>query len=77
MTLLQSISQMIDNISVTDRQEDSITASINNLDGYLMDQENDLHVEKTFQNGSYDRDTILRPLDDIDVFVTFLRRKTC
>lgn len=75
MTLLQSITQLIDNISVTDRQEESITASINNLDGHLLDKENDLHIDNTFRNGSYDRDSIIRPLDDIDVFAVLNRDK--
>ncbi|MBI2285161.1 MAG: hypothetical protein HYU71_15725 [Bacteroidetes bacterium] len=75
MTLLQGINQLIDNISVTDKQENSITASINNLDGYLLDKDNDLHIDSTFRNGSYERDTIIRPLDDIDVFAVLNRDK--
>lgn len=75
MTLLKSINQLIDNISVTDKQEDSITASINNLDGYLLNKENNLHIDKTFRNGSYERDTNIRPLDDIDVFSVMNRDK--
>lgn len=75
MTLLQSITQLIDNISVTDRQEENITASINNLDSCLLDKENDLHVDSTFRNGSYERDTIIRPLDDIDVFAVLNKDK--
>lgn len=68
MTLLQSINKMIDNISVTDRQEESIQGSVSNLEGHLKDTESDLDVKRTFTNGSYERDTILRPLDDIDMF---------
>lgn len=68
MTLLQSITQLIDNISVTDRQEESIQSSLSNLDGHLTNEDNDLHVKRTFTNGSYERDTMLRPLDDVDMF---------
>ena len=68
MTLLQSINQLIDNISVTDRQEENIKNSLSNLAGHLKDKDNDLHITTTFTNGSYERDTIIRPLDDIDTF---------
>ena len=68
MTLLQCINEFIDNISVTDRQEDNIKCSLSNLESHLTDKENNLNVKGTFTNGSYDRDTILRPLDDIDMF---------
>lgn len=68
MTLLQCINQFIDNISVTDRQEEGIKTSLGNIYGYLMDEDNSLFVERTFTNGSYDRDTIIRPLNDVDIF---------
>lgn len=68
MTLLQSIDQMIDNITVTDRQEENIKASISNLNDHLRAKESNLHVLETFTNGSYERDTIIRPLKDIDLF---------
>jgi hypothetical protein len=68
MTLLQSINHFIDNISVTDRQEDSIKTSLDNIYYHLMKKDNNLYVERTFTNGSYDRDTIIRPLNDIDIF---------
>lgn len=73
MTLLQSINELIDNISVTDRQEVNIKNSLSNLEGHLKDKDNDLYVDRSFTNGSYDRDTILRPLDDIDIFAVLKR----
>jgi len=66
-TLLQSISKLIDNISVTDRQEENITTSVNNITSTLENDET-LKLKETFLNGSYERDTIIRPLDDIDIF---------
>lgn len=68
MTLQQSINQFIDNISVTDRQEDGIKTSLDNIYYHLMKSDNGLYVERTFTNGSYDRDTIIRPLNDVDIF---------
>ncbi|RXK59205.1 nucleotidyltransferase [Lacibacter luteus] len=68
MTLLQCIQGLIDNISVTDKQEENIKASLSNLEGHLLDKDNGLHILRTFTNGSYDRDTIIRPLNDVDVF---------
>ncbi|MDD5571200.1 MAG: nucleotidyltransferase [Bacteroidales bacterium] len=67
-TLLQSIETLIDNITVTDRQEENIKQSLSNIEGYLKDKENNLSVERTFTTGSYERDTIIRPLNDIDMF---------
>lgn len=67
-TLLQSIKVFVENISVTDRQEDNIKGSVNNLTDHLKDSENGLYVEEVFTTGSYERDTNLRPLDDIDTF---------
>jgi hypothetical protein len=67
-TLLQSIQKMIDNISVTDRQEETIDKSTNYLDSHLTKDENDLNIHNTFVNGSYERETIIRPLDDVDIF---------
>lgn len=74
-TLLQSIKEMIDNISVTDKQEESIETSTNNLDGHITNDENDLDVKSTFITGSYYRDTILRPLDDVDIFAVLDRKE--
>jgi hypothetical protein len=67
-TLLQSIDKFIENITVTDRQEDNIDASFNNLKTNLMKEGSNLSVKEVFLNGSYERDTIIRPLDDIDLF---------
>lgn len=67
-TLLQLINSLIDNISVTDRQEENIKASVANLSKHLIKLENDLFVERTFTSGSWERDTIIRPLNDVDVF---------
>lgn len=39
----------------------------------MTDAENGLSVERTFTNGSYDRDTIIRPLDDVDIFAVLNR----
>lgn len=73
MTLLDCIRGLIDNISVTDRQEESIKGSLSNLDAHLKEKDNDLHITKTFTNGSYERDTIIRPLNDIDLFAVLDR----
>lgn len=72
-TLLQCIDTLIDNISVSDRQEENIKASVSNIEGYLNDKENGLSISRTFTNGSYERDTNIRPLDDIDIFAVLKR----
>jgi hypothetical protein len=73
MTLLECIRGLIDNISVTDRQEESIKGSLSNLENHLKEEDNNMHVIKTFTNGSYERDTIIRPLNDIDLFTVLDR----
>lgn len=67
-TLLQCIDTLIENISVTDRQEDNIKNSVTNLTNWLKNDDSDLHIKEVFTNGSYERDTIIRPLNDIDLF---------
>ncbi len=74
-TLLQCIEQFIENITVTDKQEDKISSSVSNLDSNLKNKDNILHVIKTFTNGSYERDTNIRPLDDVDVFAVLDKDK--
>jgi hypothetical protein len=72
-TLLQKIKEMIDNISVTDKQEDTISTATNNLSNHLTKDENELDIDSTFVNGSYERDTMIRPLDDVDIFAVLNR----
>lgn len=67
-TLLQSIDKFIENITVTDRQEENIETSFQHLKGNLTKNESNLSVKEVFLNGSYERDTIIRPLDDVDLF---------
>lgn len=75
MTLLQSIDTLIDNITVTDRQEENIKNSLSNIEGHLKTKDNGLYVDETFTNGSWERDTIIRPLNDIDLFAVLNREK--
>ena len=67
-TLLQSIQKFVENITVTDRQEENVDTSFNNLKNHLQKDESNLSVKEVFLNGSYERDTIIKPLDDIDLF---------
>ncbi|MEN5380639.1 nucleotidyltransferase [Sphingobacterium kitahiroshimense] len=66
-TLLQSIKTLVDNITVTDKQEENILSSVNNITSTL-ESEDKLYIKEIFLNGSYERDTNIRPLDDIDIF---------
>jgi len=74
-TLLQSIETFIQNIEVTDRQEDNIGRSLANITGHLEKPGNKLHIERTFTTGSYERDTIIKPLDDVDLFAVLNREE--
>lgn len=71
MTLLESVNKFIDNISITDYQDDSVNTSFSNLESSLTSEKCNLAIKEVFMNGSYLRRTIIRPLDDIDVFVVF------
>ncbi len=68
MTLLESIKKLVDNVSITDRQEDNINNSLLNLEKHLKNEEGNLYILECFTNGSWERDTIIRPLNDVDLF---------
>ncbi|MBK6754779.1 MAG: hypothetical protein IPG69_14645 [Flavobacteriales bacterium] len=67
-TLSECVDSFIENITVTDRQESSISQSVKNLNEHLKNKEAKMGVRRTFTAGSWERDTIIRPLDDVDVF---------
>lgn len=68
MTIQFAVKDFIGNITVTDKQEKTIDASYSNLEKHLMDDDCNLAIKEVFLNGSYIRDTMIKPLDDIDVF---------
>jgi hypothetical protein len=68
MTLLESIRKLVDNVTITDRQEENIKNSLLNLEDHLKNEESNLYVSECFTNGSWERDTIIRPLNDVDLF---------
>lgn len=74
-TLLRCIEDFIEKITVTDRQEENIKASVKNLTDSLLNPDSKLHIESVFTNGSYERDTIIRPLDDIDLFAVLKKEE--
>lgn len=68
---LFKINGLIERISVTDKQEDKIESSFNNLKSHLQSDNSTLSIKEVFLNGSYLRDTIIRGNSeemDIDVF---------
>lgn len=75
MTLIQSIESLLDKITITDKQTETISTTYNNIKSLLLKTESELDGETVFQNGSYDRDTIIRPLDDIDLFFVLDKEK--
>lgn len=75
MTLLQCIKQLLSDITITDKQTATVSTTYNNLKTLLLDADNKLEGERVFQNGSYDRDTIIKPLDDVDLFFVLDREK--
>lgn len=60
---------------MTDRQEESIKNSLSNIEGHLKTKDNGLYIDETFTNGSWERDTIIRPLSDIDLFAVLDREE--
>jgi hypothetical protein len=75
MTLSQSFDQFLANITITDRQEKSISTTYNNLSALLRSSANGLYTIRIFLNGSYERFTIIRPLDDVDLFLVLDKDK--
>ena len=67
-TLLQCINQFIDKITPSDLQEDVVQGAYDNLEGYLTSNDCKLKIKEVFLNGSYIRGTMIRPINDIDVF---------
>ncbi|MBY0427351.1 MAG: hypothetical protein K2Q22_17075, partial [Cytophagales bacterium] len=51
-----------------DKQTESVSTTYNNIKSLLLTSDSNLSGDSVFQNGSYDRDTIIKPLDDIDLF---------
>ncbi len=67
-TLLQCINKFIENITPSDLQEDVVDSAYDNVEGYLTADDCKLKIKEVFLNGSYIRGTMIRPLNDIDVF---------
>lgn len=67
-TLLQCINQFIEKITPSDLQEDVVQGAYDNLEGYLTSKDCKLNIKEVFLNGSYIRGTMIRPINDIDVF---------
>lgn len=67
------IKDFIDGITISKDLDERIDASFESLKTYLEKEDNGLHVNRVIMNGSYLRDTIIRPTVendvDIDVFV--------
>lgn len=75
MTLLQCIKQLLSDITITDKQTATVSTTYNNLKTLLLAADTKLYGERVFQNGSYDRDTIIKPLDDVDIFFVLDREE--
>jgi len=67
-TLLQCINQFIENITPSDLQEDVVDSAYKNVEGHLTADCCKLNIKEIFLNGSYIRGTMIRPINDIDVF---------
>ena len=67
------IKDFIEGITISRDLDSRIETSFKNLEDNLKKEDNDLHVNRIILNGSYLRDTIIRPTVendvDIDVFV--------
>lgn len=67
-TLLQCVNQFIDKITPSDLQEDVVRGAYDNLYTHLNSDDCNLKIKEVFLNGSYIRGTMIRPINDIDVF---------
>lgn len=67
-TLLQSVNQFINNITPSDLQDDVVQGAYDKLESYLLNGHCPLKIKEVFLNGSYIRGTMIRPINDIDVF---------
>ena len=67
-TLLQAINEFIDKITPSDLQDSVVQGAFDNLKNHLESNSCSLNIKEVFLNGSYIRGTMIRPLNDIDVF---------
>lgn len=67
-TLLQSVNKFIENITPSDLQDSVVQGAYNNLEAHLNSEDCKLNIKEVFLNGSYIRETMIRPINDIDVF---------
>jgi len=72
LTVEQSFQKLIANLNPTEKQQLDIRTKRETIDSALAnDQRIFLHTEKqqSFLTGSYARDTIIRPINDVDLYV--------
>lgn len=71
MTVLQYFNDLSSRLNLTDRQIESINASRNRILTALQASSKIflIYQKPCFYTGSYSRDTIIRPLDDIDLYI--------
>lgn len=71
-TIDQSFQKFLTNLNLTDKQRLRIQTTRNTIDSALSNDDR-IHLntqkQKSFLTGSYSRNTIIRPIDDIDLYV--------
>jgi len=78
LTVEQSFHKFLTNLNPTDKQRERIQKSRDSIDSLLLnDPKIHLNTRKqiSFLTGSYSRNTIIRPIDDIDLYVRIHYRK--
>src|SRR3990172_3889053 len=72
LTVDQSFQKLLTNLNPTEKQQQQIKTTRETIDSVLTkDPRIFLHTQKqpSFLTGSYERDTIIRPIHDIDLYV--------
>jgi hypothetical protein len=63
----QALNELAQQLTVTDRQEAGIRSSVTELEQWLKSSQSPIPVTSLIIIGSYERNTLIPPLDDIDL----------
>lgn len=77
LTTATAFDEFKDKLTLTDAQKETVQSRHSTTTGYLKDAfplSSDLPLETTYLMGSAGRDTIIRPIDDVDVLAIFTNK---
>lgn len=77
LTTAKAFDEFKDKLILTETQKETVKSRRDTTTGYLEDafpSSSDLPLKTTYLMGSAGRDTIIRPIDDVDVLAVFTNK---